>query len=76
MGKDHRGQPSGTNKTESGTGIPIRMEPENMQNDQDKTARYTDDDQTISDNVRTNHPNRNTGKDSGTGGGYAGGVSS
>ncbi|MDB5252228.1 MAG: hypothetical protein JWP27_1397 [Flaviaesturariibacter sp.] len=76
MGKDHRGQPSGTNKVESGTGIPTRTEPENASNDRDLTERYTDDDQALSDNVRTNHPNRNTSKDSKNGGGYSGGVSS
>jgi hypothetical protein len=77
MGKDHRGQPTGTNKVESGTGIPTRMEPDNRTNDQDKTERYTDDEQSVTDNVRVNHPNRNTDKASGnSGGGYKGGVNS
>jgi hypothetical protein len=62
MGKDHRGHPSGVNKSESGTGIPTRMEPENRPNDVDKTEKYTNDDQSVADNVRTGHPNRNTDK--------------
>ncbi|MDB5197441.1 MAG: hypothetical protein JWP88_1812 [Flaviaesturariibacter sp.] len=71
------GRPSGNNKTESGTGIPTRMEPGNTQNDADKTERYTDDDQSIADDVRTEHPNRNTDKDNATGiGGYRGGIGS
>ncbi|RYY96202.1 MAG: hypothetical protein EOO11_14065 [Chitinophagaceae bacterium] len=72
MGKDHRGYPSGANKTESGTGIPTRMDPENRPNDIEKTEKYTDDDQNVSDNVRTGHPNRNTDKpDRGDGPAYS-----
>jgi len=63
MGKDHRGHPSGVNKPDAGTGIPTRMEPENRTNDTDKTEQYTNDDNSIADNVRTNHPNRNTEKE-------------
>ncbi|HEU4472853.1 MAG TPA: hypothetical protein VFR58_17285 [Flavisolibacter sp.] len=71
MGKDHRGQPSGTNKSESGTGKPTDMSPENMPNDQEKTDQYTNDDGEIADHVRTGHPNRNTDKDDATNiGGY------
>ncbi|GAA4337917.1 hypothetical protein [Flaviaesturariibacter amylovorans] len=62
MGKDHRGYPSGANKSESETGIPTRMEPENRPNDEAMTEKYTNDDQTVADNVRTGHPNRNTDK--------------
>ena len=71
------GQPSGSNKQESGTGIPTRMDDSNMQNDRDKTERYTNDDESISDDMRVNHPNRNTSKDNATNaGGYKGGVGS
>ena len=71
MGKDHRGQPSGTNTSESNTGIPTVMTPENMPNDTQKTERYTDDDNDIANDVRTGHPNRNTDKDDSTNaGGY------
>jgi len=73
----NNGRPSGSDKVESGTGIPTRTEPGNTQNDGDKTERYTDDDQFIADDVRTAHPNRNTDKDNATGiGGYHGGTGS
>ncbi|RYY88856.1 MAG: hypothetical protein EOO15_07875 [Chitinophagaceae bacterium] len=65
MGKDHRGHPSGVNKTESGTGTPTRMEPENRPNDERMTEQYTQDDQEVADNVRQGHPNRNTDKTKG-----------
>lgn len=42
-----------------------------------KTERYTNDDESIGDDVRTNHPNRNTSKDDATNaGGYKDGVGS
>jgi hypothetical protein len=62
MGKDHLGHPSGVNKSESGTGIPARLDAENRPNDVDKTEKYTDNDERVSDNVRQGHPNRNTDK--------------
>jgi hypothetical protein len=69
--RDHKGKPSGVNKSGSNTGIPTRMEPDNMQNDAEKTERYTEGDEDIKDNVRVNHPNRNTDKDDATNiGGY------
>lgn len=77
MGKDHRGQPSGTNKTESNTGIPSQIVPGKMGRNQEMTDKYTQDDQNIADNVRTEHPNRNTSKGKSTGaGGYKNGVGS
>jgi hypothetical protein len=75
MGKDHRGHPSGVNKTESETGIPTRMDPDNMENDSKQTEKYTNDDQSVADDVRTMHPNRNTDKGNATNaGGYKGGT--
>lgn len=69
--RDHKGKPSGVNKSRSETGIPTRMEPENGPNDAGKTEQYTEGDERIAENVRTNHPNRNTDKGDATGiGGY------
>jgi hypothetical protein len=71
MGKDHRGKPSGIDKNESETGIPSQP----GRGDTRQTEKYTDNDQRISDNVHTGHPNRNTNKENSTNaGGYKGGT--
>ena len=77
MGKDHRGHPSGTNKSDEGTGTPASdkyiKDPEQ---DEALTNRYTNDDESIADNVRQNNANRNTDKgDATNAGGYKGGTS-
>jgi hypothetical protein len=71
MGKDHLGQPSGTNKSE-GTGVPAGGQNlDNLQRDQELTDQYTDDDRNIAQGVRSANPNRNVDKDDATNkGGY------
>lgn len=70
MGKDHSGQPSGTNKSE-GTGIPAGKYTEDMQRDAELTDKYTDGEDGIAESVRQNNPNRNVDKDDATNaGGY------
>ncbi len=65
------GKPSGVDKQESGTGIPSKISDSNMQNDEDLTDRYTNDDESIAEGVRTLHSNRNTDKQDGSNiGGY------
>ena len=76
MGKDHRGQPSGTNKSE-GSGVPGGKFLEDLDKDQEITEKYTDSNDQIAEHVPVTHPNRNTDKDNGSNaGGYKGGVSS
>ena len=71
MGKDHRGQPSGTNKSET-TGVPAGGQNlDDLQRDGELTDRYTDDDGNIAAGVRQQNPNRNVDKDDATNaGGY------
>lgn len=70
MGKDHRGQPSGTNKTE-GTGVPTDKYTENLQRDQELTEKYTDGENEVAGHIRQNNPNRNVDKEDATNaGGY------
>ena len=70
MGKDHRGQPSGSNKQE-GTGLRPHMPPEQLQQDEEATEKYTSGEDKIADNIREMHPNRNPDKDDATNaGGY------
>lgn len=65
-----KGQPSGTNKSSQGTGIPSKFD-KDMDRDKELTDEYTDNDQDVSDSVRQNNPNRNTDKeDATTAGGY------
>lgn len=71
MGKDHLGQPTGTNKSE-GTGVPAGgQNMDNQQRDQELTDRYTDGDNNVAEGVRTANPNRNVDKgDATNAGGY------
>lgn len=71
MGKDHLGQPTGTNKSE-GIGVPAGgQNMDDQQRDQELTERYTDGDGNVADGVRTANPNRNVDKDDATNaGGY------
>jgi len=71
MGKDHRGQPSGTNRTE-GTGVPEGGKfTEDLKRDQELTDKYTDGGDGLAENVREINPNRNTDKtDATNAGGY------
>jgi hypothetical protein len=71
MGKDHTGQPSGTNKSEA-TGVPAGgQNMDDLQRDGELTDRYTNDDGGIAEGVRSANPNRNVDKEDATNaGGY------
>jgi len=77
MGKDHRGKPSGVNKSDDGTGVPAGGKfVEDNQRDEELTDKYTDNDDGIAGSVRQNNPNRNTDKGEATNaGGYKRGIS-
>lgn len=65
-----KGMPSGVNKSE-GTGIPQKLENKDLERDKELTEDFTDKDTEISDDVRTNNPNRNVDKtDATNAGGY------
>lgn len=66
MGKDHRGQPSGINKSNDDTGIPAGKFVEDEKYDQERTDNYTDSESAIAESVRQNNPNRNVDKDDAT----------
>lgn len=72
MGKDHRGQPSGTNKSEEETGIPAGGKfVEESERDARLTEQFTNDDSNVADGVRQENPNRNVDKgDATNAGGY------
>lgn len=71
MGKENLGQPSGTNKSDKGTGVPSNITPENIEQNREMTEKYITEDNEISDSIRTNNPNRNTDKEDATNaGGY------
>lgn len=61
MGKDHRGQPSGTNKSE-GSGVPNKISPD-ANRSEEQTEKYTNEAGELADNIPVRHPNRNTDKD-------------
>ena len=71
MGKDHKGQPSGTNKSE-GTGLRPELPEEKLEQDQEITRKYVDEEKDeLKDNVRELNPNRNPDKEDATNaGGY------
>jgi hypothetical protein len=67
----NKGQPSGTNKSDKGTGIPTDKFVDNMDRDKELTDEYTDRDQDVADGIQQNNPNRNTEKtDATNAGGY------
>jgi hypothetical protein len=71
MGKDHRGHPSGINKSDKGTGVPAGKFVDDLKKDEELTDKYTDGEDEVTNNVRQNNPNRNTDKDDATNaGGY------
>lgn len=71
MSRDHVGRPGDTSKEQSQTGIPTKMQPEDMPMQNDLTEKYTNDDNEIADHVRVNNPNRNVDKEDATNaGGY------
>jgi len=70
MGKDHKGQPSGSNK-EEGMGTKPVMPAENLQGSDEMTKKYTKDGNELKENIKERHPNRNRNKEDSTGsGGY------
>ncbi|HEV7330695.1 MAG TPA: hypothetical protein VGN63_06635 [Flavisolibacter sp.] len=65
-----KGQPSGTNKNNQGTGVPAKFD-KDLERDKELTQEYTDNDQDVAGSVRQNNPNRNTDKPDATNiGGY------
>jgi len=70
MGKDHKGQPSGSNK-EEGLGIKPVMPAENLEINEEMREKYTKEEDKLAENVKERHPNRNRNKeDSTNAGGY------
>ena len=68
--RSDKGQPSGTNKSNKGTGVPATFD-KDMERDKELTQEYTENDQEVSDSVRQNNSNRNTDKaDATNAGGY------
>jgi hypothetical protein len=65
------GKPSGIDKPMEGTGIPTKVNDDNMENDERLSDEYTRDEEDVTEGVREMHPNRNVGKDDATNiGGY------
>ena len=67
-----KGNPSGTNKEKSKTGVPSTT-PERSGRDEQISEKYTEEENETGNNVHVTHPNRNTDKDNATNiGGYRG----
>ena len=60
--KEHKGEPSGTNKSE-GTGLSSTMQNQNVKEDEKISNKYMKGTDEVADNVHKMHPNRNTDKD-------------
>lgn len=56
------GKPAGGGQPMTGTGIPTKVNDENMPNDQRLSDEYTRDEQELKEGVRQMNPNRNTDK--------------
>jgi hypothetical protein len=70
MGKDYKGQPSGSNK-EEGLGIKPVMPAENLEINEETKEKYTKNEDELAENVKERHPNHNRNKeDSTNAGGY------
>lgn len=65
MGKDHRGQPSGTNKSE-GTGLNADMQHQDLDKNKEMTDKYLSGEDELDESVREKNPNRNTDKENPT----------
>ena len=65
MGKDHRGQPSGTNKSE-GTGLSTDMQNQDLNKNKEITDKYLSGEDELNENVKEKNPNRNTDKENPT----------
>jgi hypothetical protein len=69
MARD-KGKPSGVNK-EEGTGVPQNIQPAPSGGRENDSEKYINEDGEVSEQVRTNHPNRNVDKEDATNaGGY------
>ena len=65
------GNPAGGGRPMQGTGVPTKVNDDNMANDERLTRQYTRDEEGISEGVREMHPNRNVDKGNATNsGGY------
>ena len=64
MERDHKGQPSGSNK-EEGSEIKPVMSTENLEGSED-ISRKTDDKNESTENLNVRHPNRNEDKEDST----------
>lgn len=60
--KDHKGEPSGTNKSE-GNRLSSTMQNQNLEVDEEMTEKYIDGEDKVAANVHKMHPNRNNDKD-------------
>ena len=70
MGKENKGQPGGTNKSE-GTGLVPELKDQDLKKTNELTNKYIDGVDELADNVREIDPNRNTDKEDPTNaGGY------
>ncbi|HVG42748.1 MAG TPA: hypothetical protein VM888_14145 [Chitinophagaceae bacterium] len=70
MANNQNGKPS-DRQGEQNTGKPSKLGPDDLQQNEQMTDKYTNDDQDIKEGIRTNNPNRNTEKDDATNaGGY------
>lgn len=65
MSRDHVGAPSDAHKEQHNTGIPNKLGPEDMAQNEEMTEKYTEDDTDVKEKIRTNHPNRNERMDNG-----------
>ena len=66
----HNGKPSGVNKSE-GTGVPQKIQPTPAKGRKNDPEKYVNEDGEVSEQVRTNNPNRNVDKEDATNaGGY------
>ena len=70
MGRNHKGQPSGSNKQE-GLGIKPVMSAENLERNEEMRKKYTKKEDELTEDVEQTHPNRNRNKGNSTNaGGY------
>lgn len=70
MGKENKGQPSATNKSE-GTGMTNDINNQDLERNKEMTDKYLSGEDEPGENVREMHPNRNTDKEDATNaGGY------
>ncbi len=65
MGRDHKGQPSGSNKKES-IGIKPVMPAENLERNEEIRKKYTKNEDKLAENVKQRQPNKDTNKEDST----------